>query len=284
MPRAISSLLIALGVLICLALLASGLADAHTDEPPSYLVDGTDLPGRGFEPIVIPEAGLVEPRGAPTLLPLTSEYPDGDLATPSPSSAASTTPTFTQQGAPAVDSPALTATSLPIWVPDRIVIPAIQLDAPVVPAQLEDIEYLGTRYQQWLAPDSLAAGWHTTSASLGLAGNTVINGHHNIFGEVFGHLVDLKPGDLIWVESGARSFVYRIALITILPERWQPAAVRLANARWIQPSEDERLTLITCWPYSSNTHRLVIVALPASARVMEDYVMEPRSTPHPNIN
>jgi LPXTG-site transpeptidase (sortase) family protein len=28
------------------------------------------------------------------------------------------------------------------------------------------------------------------------------------------------------------------------------------------PSTDERLTLITCWPYETNTHRLIIVALP----------------------
>ena len=60
--------------------------------------------------------------------------------------------------------------------------------------------------------------------------------------------------------------------------------VRLANARWIQPSEDERLTLITCWPYESNTHRLIIVALPASQKAIEDYVMVPRATPHPKAN
>jgi sortase A len=38
---------------------------------------------------------------------------------------------------------------------------------------------------------------------------------------------------------------------------------RLANALWIMPSKDERLTLITCYPYDSNTHRLIIVARPA---------------------
>ena len=28
------------------------------------------------------------------------------------------------------------------------------------------------------------------------------------------------------------------------------------------PTTDERITLITCWPYTSNTHRLIIVAKP----------------------
>lgn len=38
--------------------------------------------------------------------------------------------------------------------------------------------------------------------------------------------------------------------------------VRMDNARWILPSTDERLTLVTCWPAKSNTHRLIIVASP----------------------
>jgi sortase A len=41
--------------------------------------------------------------------------------------------------------------------------------------------------------------------------------------------------------------------------------VRLANAEWIKATEDERITLITCWPYESNTHRVVVVAVPVRA-------------------
>jgi sortase A len=282
--RTLSSLLIGLGLLLSLATVATGLADAQRDGGSSDPADGSDLDSQGFEPILVPEAGLVEPRGAPTLLPSTSGNPNGDFPTTSSASATPASPYVTQQRATAVDSPAPTATNLPIWVPDRIVIPAIQLDAPIMPAQLKEIEYLGTRYQQWLAPDSFASGWHATSATLGVAGNTVLNGHHNVHGEVFGHLVDLKPGDLIWVYSDTTAFAYRIRLTTILPERWQPAYIRLANARWIQPSEDERLTLITCWPYESNTHRLIIVALPASEKAVEGYVMVPRATPHPIVH
>jgi LPXTG-site transpeptidase (sortase) family protein len=38
--------------------------------------------------------------------------------------------------------------------------------------------------------------------------------------------------------------------------------VRQANARWIGPFNDERLTLVTCWPYTNNTHRVIVVAKP----------------------
>ncbi len=38
--------------------------------------------------------------------------------------------------------------------------------------------------------------------------------------------------------------------------------IRKANAEWIAPTTNERLTLVTCWPKRSNTHRLIIVAEP----------------------
>jgi sortase A len=177
----------------------------------------------------------------------------------------------------------LTGTPIPTWVPDRIVIPAIQLDAPAVPATLRTIAYLGKNYPQWKVPNFFAAGWAPTSASLGVIGNTVLFGHHNADGEVFAHLVDLQVGDLIVVYSGERKFTYAVALKMILPERNEPVDIRLQNARWILPSADERLTLLTCWPYASNTHRLIIVAIPISADNLKNYPLIPRLTPLPPL-
>jgi LPXTG-site transpeptidase (sortase) family protein len=155
-------------------------------------------------------------------------------------------------------------------IPTRLVIPAIELDAVIVPAKSRLIKYEGKYYSQWVAPDTFAAGWHTYSAPLGLPGNTVLNGHHNEFGEVFRRLVELEPGDEVLVYSGDLEFDYKVVLKMILPERNQPAEVRLANAAWIMPTEDERLTLVTCWPYESNSHRLILVAKPAQAAGPED--------------
>ena len=39
-------------------------------------------------------------------------------------------------------------------------------------------------------------------------------------------------------------------------------AQRVANARYMLPTADTRLTLITCWPPTNNTHRLVVIAVP----------------------
>ena len=145
-------------------------------------------------------------------------------------------------------------------IPSRLVIPAIDLDAPILPAKTTLQKIGGKEYQQWEAPKKFAAGWHEDSAMLGQPGNTVLNGHHNINGKVFERLVDLNPGDLIVIFGTHKAFIYQITNKMLLPEKYQELDVRMDNARWILPSDDERLTLVTCWPEESNTHRLVIVA------------------------
>lgn len=206
--------------------------------------------GRGMVPAVLP-AG---PTGIPSAAPSVSPTP--------------VTPARTLTGAPletAEPTPSPTPTPLPTEVPDiptRIVIPSIDLDAPVVPMDPEMVEIDGAEYQQWNAPDEFAAGWHTTSARLGEGSNTVLNGHHNIDGKVFGQLVDLEEGAIIEVYGDHQTYAFQVTQRMVLPERDQPLDVRLENASWIAPTEDERLTLITCWPANSNTHRLIIVASP----------------------
>jgi|WetSurMetagenome_2_1015567.scaffolds.fasta_scaffold189121_2 LPXTG-site transpeptidase (sortase) family protein len=143
-------------------------------------------------------------------------------------------------------------------IPTRLVIPAIKLDAPVETAGWHTVDGVS----QWDVPDRFAAGWLMTSATLGKPGNTAITGHHNVAGEVFRNLVKLQRGDTITIYSDDKPYDYEITARKILPERGQSDDVRRANARWIQPTTDERITLITCWPYTSNTHRLIIVAKP----------------------
>lgn len=148
-------------------------------------------------------------------------------------------------------------------VPVRISIPIIDLSADIVDANNKEITQGDKTYIQWLAPDEYAVGWHFDSAYLGVAGNSVLNGHHNVFGKVFENLDKLVSGDEIFIYGNdLRVYKYVVSNTMILPERDVTLEERLENARWILPSEDERITLITCWPYFSNTHRLIIVASP----------------------
>jgi sortase A len=199
-------------------------------------------------PIVLPETELVTAQETPT-----SPEPEvraEEQATPE----ATPEPTAT---------PVPTATPDPAsLIPVRLVIPAIDLDAPVEKVGWETREVNGQLVSSWIVPDKFAAGWHATSALPGVPGNTVLNGHHNIKGEVFRDLEDLQPGDEVIIYSGETPHYYGITERLILEEKNQPQDVRQQNARFILPTEDERLTMVTCWPYTNNTHRLIIVAVP----------------------
>ena len=93
------------------------------------------------------------------------------------------------------------------------------------------------------------------SAAIG-TGNTVLYGHDDIEGSVFGRLADLGPGDQIVVtlNSSGESTVWRVTARTIVA----PNAVKILDA-----TSDVRLTLFTCWPTWVDNKRVVITAVPA---------------------
>lgn len=143
-------------------------------------------------------------------------------------------------------------------------IPKIALDAPVVAVDVTPVSLEGKSVGQLHVPHAYAVGWSAASAQIGVAGNTVFVGHNNIYGEVFKDLWQLQQGDQITVRTGSGDRTYRVTQIVTFEERDLSLEVRLQNARWIGPTSDERLTLVTCWPYWNNTHRLVVVAVPDS--------------------
>ena len=160
---------------------------------------------------------------------------------------------------PAVAKPSVVPAQSP---PDHITAPAINLDAPVVAMgwkikKAKD----GSTISVWDIPSN-AAGWHLNSALPGHGSNVVLSGHHNIEGEVFRYVVDLKPGDVVTLHADGRDYPYVVTDRFILPERGMPEEQRRQNAQWIKPTSTERLTLVTCWPYTDNSHRMIVVAHP----------------------
>ncbi len=163
----------------------------------------------------------------------------------------------TWRPAPTTDVP------LSVRPPERLQIPQLNLDTPIEPAAMTPSTAAPGVYE-WAVPDHRAAGWLTQSASFAEPGNIVLAGHHNMAGEVFRDIWTLRAGDEITVSAGNEARVYQVTETLILPERDQPLDVRLANAQYSQPTPDERLTLITCWPYEDNSHRAVVIARPAT--------------------
>jgi sortase A len=234
--RKLNNMMVIAGMVLIVGGAASVGVTIRNNLPSPFDIASTSGQGDNFLPIIAPAVvGSATQAGAPTINPGGSD----------PSAAISQ----------------LQPVGL---MPDRLVIPKINLDAPIVPVNYKTITVSDQVYYQWVAPDEFAVGWQDSSALLGLPGNTVLNGHHNAYGMVFKDLVTLEIGDAISIYSGSREFNYHVVAKMLLPERFAPLSTRLENARWIEPSTDERITLITCWPATSNTHRVVIVAFPQS--------------------
>ena len=147
-------------------------------------------------------------------------------------------------------------------MPDRLQLPSIKVDTKVVELSWSASQSDNGRIlSEWDVADN-AAGWHKNSVLLGERGNLVMSGHNNIKGAVFRALDQLKRGDQAVVWSGKQRFVYRVADVVIVPEKYASPQQRQDNVKWIGPFADERLTLVSCWPRDDNTHRIIIVAYP----------------------
>jgi LPXTG-site transpeptidase (sortase) family protein len=105
----------------------------------------------------------------------------------------------------------------------RISIPKIDLSAIVV----EGTDHHALK----LGPGHLAG-----SAFAGGEGNSVLTAHRDTF---FRHLVELKKGDRIMVQRDGKTYTYEVSSQRIV----QPDDLSV-----IQPTNDNRLTLITCYP------------------------------------
>ena len=196
------------------------------------------------------------PRATFTAIPTATPLP-----TQTPTLVPTAVPTRAPTLVPTVSAPPSPTPAAPA-IPTRLVIPVIGLDTPVVEMGWSIIQQDGQLVSQWDVPDWRAAGWLKSSAPLGAVGNTVLDGHQDENGRVFEYLEYLREGDAIQVYAGVEIHNYIVTVRTIVAEKDQPLEVRHENAKWIAPTQDERLTLITCYPRNDNTHRLILVAYP----------------------
>jgi sortase A len=121
----------------------------------------------------------------------------------------------------------------------RIQIPAIEVDAPIV---------MGDGWEQL----KQGVGQHIGSANPGKAGNLVLSAHNDIFGQIFRNLDQLQLGDEVIIYTNIRSYTYVIDKDTEIVE---PTFLQV-----LDPTADSTLTLISCYPYLVNDHRIVVKA------------------------
>jgi LPXTG-site transpeptidase (sortase) family protein len=150
--------------------------------------------------------------------------------------------------------------ALAVGEPTRLVIPTIELDRAIMPVGFRLLEINGQTYGIWNVLDT-EVGWHNLSASLGQVGNTVLSGHSDVEARVFEDLHRVNLGDEIIAFSGEQPYSYVVTQKFLVWEKGVSLEKRIKNAQLIAPTEDERLTLVTC-ARPSATHRLIVIARP----------------------
>ena len=265
--KTLGSILIALGgllLLIVLLFVAGGIR-ITTTEPNSSPEGGSPIVLRTMTPL--PGETAVTPSVArPSAFPSFTATVPGPTAPPTetPAQPGSPVPTSSQEASPSptLAPPSPTATPTPLPPAVRIAMPRLGIDAKVLEMGWKTITEGGGRRAEWVIPE-YAAGHAVNSANPGEVGNVVITGHHNIKGEVFKGLWNAKEGDeiILYAQDGTS---YRYVVTQDVLKLWEKDATeeeRRAHARYMDQTSDSRVTLITCWPYWDNTHRVIVIGL-----------------------
>lgn len=122
--------------------------------------------------------------------------------------------------------------------PTRIVVPALNVDALIVE---------GDSWEQL----KLGVGHHLNTANPGERGNMVLSAHNDIYGEIFRRLDNLELGDEVVVYAGEQPYRYSVTAKQIV----EPTEVEVLGT-----TTKPVVTLISCFPYMVDTHRIVVVA------------------------
>ncbi len=143
-----------------------------------------------------------------------------------------------------------------------ITIPAIGVQAPIVPAYIRDF---GDGRITWdVSSLRMQVAHLDQTAWFGQGGNVVLGGHSQVsptLPDIFINLDSLQPGDEIIINGGGQVWRYVVASV---------GRVHLNDLSPVYPTGDNRLTIITCdtqtWDNTQSiyTGRVVVVAYPVA--------------------
>lgn len=143
--------------------------------------------------------------------------------------------TFTARPEPTIDPELL--------LPKRLRIPVMFLDSPVHEVHIN----MGT----WeVSPMDI--GHHEGTGVPGKVGNVVLAGHRDINSALFRELDRLQPGDEVFVSNSFQEYRYIVT---------ESFVVGPTHTEVMDPTDDKRVTLITCTPIGLATQRLIVTAV-----------------------
>ncbi len=190
----------------------------------------------------IPTATFIPRPSAREMSPPLSPAPDNSFLTPV--NAAVFTPTPKPPSQP----------------PTRLVYPKLKINTAVVEVGYKPKSRGGESTYEWESVNN-AVGHHRGTANPGEHGNIVLSGHNNVGGDVFKSLGNARRGDEIFLYVHDRQFVYKVKTkrrVRFVGASEQEMAIHDYYQR--NTPDAETLTLISCWPYATYTHRIYVVA------------------------
>lgn len=177
--------------------------------------------------------------GAPTPIPPIGwrELPlDSQAARPPPNQSLEAPEHLKRWLQPANTAPPLSLPEPAAQPATRLVILSINVDAPVG----EGTEWESLKYR---------VGHHPGTANPGQRGNMVLAAHNDIYGEIFRYLPDVPIGEILTVYAGEQAFRYQIT---------ERRIIRPEQVEVMLPTTGPTITLISCYPYLIDTHRIVL--------------------------
>lgn len=146
-------------------------------------------------------------------------------------------------------------------LPLQIRIPVIGIEAEVVPVGWHTEMSSSGKRVLWHSPGN-AAGFLVSSSIPGTGSNAVFYGHHNVNGSVFRGLDRLKSGDEVIVTNNIKTLKYVVQYVDIFEENNINSTQKLVNLEYFAPTAADQLTILTCWPFTGNSHRVAVIANP----------------------
>lgn len=103
-------------------------------------------------------------------------------------------------------------------------------------------------------------GHYPDTAMPGEVGNFAVAAHRATNGEPFAHLDQVAPGDDVLIETRDATYTYRVETSEITTPSDVDVIAPVPNEPGVKPTQ-KRITLTTCHPRWSSTHRLIVYGI-----------------------
>lgn len=156
-------------------------------------------------------------------------------------------PLMGEPGTPSATPVEVQPTATPTIAPEALLPSRLRIPVMFLDSRVEEVKLNMGEWQ--VSP--MDVGHHEGSGVPGQVGNVVLAGHRDINSALFRELDRLQPGDEVFVSNALGEYRYLVEESLVVSPR---------QVEVMDPTDDKRVTLITCTPIGLATQRLVVIA------------------------